>query len=273
MRNSEKSGLCTCVRACLKNGLARSSRCQEVQIFTDIHADRSLLASAATILEQALSRASASAIVCLLLLACALSCVAEPRYEADIRAFELGDATNAPPQNAILFVGSSSIRLWTNLSSAFPGQPIIKRGFGGSYLSEAVAYAPRIVLPYHPRIVLLYAGDNDIADGKQPEEIAQDFDSFVKMVHSALPRTRIGYLAIKPSPVRMQFLAAIRKTNSLIRQRTRRDRHLFYVDTFSPMLDRKGQPNPALFEPDGLHPNARAYEIWASRIKPFLKKG
>jgi lysophospholipase L1-like esterase len=209
--------------------------------------------------------------VVLLFSFCVLASAAERKYEADIRRFELSDATNPPPRNAILAVGSSSMRLWTNIAESFPRHAIISRGFGGSHLSDVVIYAPRIVLPCSPRIILLYAGDNDIKDGKQPEEVAADFDAFVKIVRSTLPNTRIGYLAIKPSPAREGLMPAMRRANELIRRRTMADPTLFFVDVFSPMLNRRGEPDPRLFEADGLHPNTRGYRIWAARIKPFLK--
>ncbi len=128
--------------------------------------------------------------------------VAERRWGKEIGAFEAADKTNPPPQHAVLFIGSSSIRRWTNLAQAFPEHKVINRGFGGSELSDSVAFADRIVIPYQPKLILLYAGDNDIAAGKSPERILADFKAFVGQVHAALPATHIGYIAIKPCPAR-----------------------------------------------------------------------
>ncbi|MEI2724885.1 MAG: GDSL-type esterase/lipase family protein [Verrucomicrobiota bacterium] len=125
------------------------------------------------------------------------------QWEKTIRAFEAADITNPPPQNAILLIGSSSIRKWTNAPGQFPDHRLINRGFGGSHLSDSVAFIERIVIPYQPRLVLLYAGDNDIAAGKSPAQVFADFKEFVAKVQGRLPQTRIAFIAIKPSPSRM----------------------------------------------------------------------
>jgi lysophospholipase L1-like esterase len=196
----------------------------------------------------------------------------EPRYEKDIRAFEAADKTNPPPQDAILFVGSSSIRLWTNLAAAFPGHKVLNRGFGGSHLSDSVTFVDRIVTPYKPKLVLLYAGDNDIASGKSPEQILSDFKAFVRRIRAALPNTRIAYIAIKPCPAREKYLDSVKTTNRLIRDYSTSDNRLLFVEVFTPMLNKEGRPRADLCIKDGLHPNAQCYELWASILRPLLDK-
>ena len=194
------------------------------------------------------------------------------RWEKDIRAFEAADKTNQPPQDAILFIGSSSIRRWTNLVQAFPGHQVINRGFGGSQLADSVAFADRIVTPYKPKLVLLYAGDNDIASGKSPEEVLNDFEAFVGKVHAALPGARIGYIAIKPCPAREKFLDRVKTANRLIREYCATNGRLLFIDVFTPMLTAEGRPRAELCIDDGLHPNAQGYELWASLLRPILDK-
>jgi lysophospholipase L1-like esterase len=196
----------------------------------------------------------------------------EARWEKDIRAFEAADRTNPPPQNAILFVGSSSIRLWTNLAQSFPGHKVINRGFGGSELSDSVAFVPRIVAPYQPKLVMLYAGDNDIAGGKSPEQVLNDFKVFVARIHATLPLTRIAYIAIKACPAREKYLDKVKTANRLIRRHTSSDKRLLFIDVFTPMLTKDGKPRADLVISDGLHPNAQCYELWASIIRPALDK-
>ena len=196
----------------------------------------------------------------------------EARWEKDIRAFETADKTNPPPQDAILFVGSSSIRLWTNLAQAFPGHKGFRRGFGGSELSDSAAFVHRIVTPYKPKLVLLYAGDNDIASGKSPERVLGDFKTFVGRIHAALPNTRIAYIAIKPCPARVKYLDRFKATNRLIQDYTTSDNRLLFVDVFTPMLNKEGRPRADLCIKDGLHPNAQCYELWASIIRLLLDK-
>jgi lysophospholipase L1-like esterase len=182
------------------------------------------------------------------------------------------DRTNPPPRQAILFVGSSSIRLWPNLPQDFPGHQVIQRGFGGSELSDAVTFADRIVLPYRPKIILVYAGDNDIANGKSPERVLADFKAFAQKVHAALPQTRIGFIAIKPCPARNAFLSQVKDTNRLIREYAGQDSYLFFVDVFTPMLEPDSRLRPELFGNDGLHLNEKGYALWASITRPLVDK-
>ena len=196
----------------------------------------------------------------------------EAQWEKDIRAFETADKASPPPQGGVLFIGSSSIRLWTNLAQAFPGHQVLNRGFGGSQLADSVAFVDRIVTPYKPKLVLLYAGDNDIASGKSPERVLGDFTLFVGKIHAALPDTRIAYIAIKPCPAREQFLDRVKAANRLIRDYTAADQRLLFIDVFSAMLTKDGRPRADLCIQDGLHPNARCYALWASLIRPVLDK-
>jgi lysophospholipase L1-like esterase len=194
------------------------------------------------------------------------------RWDKEIRAFEDADRTNPPPRQAILFIGSSSIRYWTNVAQAFPGHKVISRGFNGSHLSDSVAFVDRFVTPYKPRLVLLYAGDNDLASGNSPEQVLGDFKEFVGRILAALPNTRIAYLAIKPCPAREKLLDRVKATNSLIREYTATNDRLQFVDLFTPMLTKEGQPRADLYLADGLHPNGQGYELWASILRPILDK-
>jgi lysophospholipase L1-like esterase len=194
----------------------------------------------------------------------------EARWEKDILAFEAADKTNPPPQDAILFIGSSSIRLWTNVAQAFPGHRVINRGFGGSHLSDSVAFIDRIVTPYKPKLVLLYAGDNDIAAGKSPGRVLSDFKAFAGRIHAALPDTRIAYIAIKPCPAREKYLDRVKATNRLIQEYTASNSRLLFIDVFTPMLTQEGRPRADLCIKDGLHPNAQGYELWTSILRPIL---
>jgi len=196
----------------------------------------------------------------------------EARWEQDIRAFETADKTNPPPQDAILFIGSSSIRRWTNVAQAFPGHKVLNRGFGGSQLSDSVAFVDRIVIPYKPKLVLLYAGDNDIASGKSPERVLGDFKTFVRRIHDALPDTRVAYIAIKPCPAREKYLDRVKAANRLIRDYSTSDSGLLFIDVFTPMLTKEGRPRADLYIEDGLHPNAQGYELWGSILRPILDK-
>ncbi len=222
-------------------------------------------------------RALSAALFALSLLACAPQVVrqgavtAPSQWEPDVQRFEASDRTNPPLSGGILFVGSSSIRMWQSLESDFPGLPVLNRGFGGSELSDVARLAHRIVAPYGPRVVVVYAGDNDLAAGKTSMQVFNAFRSLVATIHRDLPGARLAFVSIKPSIARLNLLDKIRETNQLIRDYTRTDDSLVYVDVFTPMLNQSGQPRPELFLEDGLHMNARGYAIWRDLIAPIIR--
>ncbi|MCH2376173.1 MAG: GDSL-type esterase/lipase family protein, partial [Planctomycetes bacterium] len=192
------------------------------------------------------------------------------RWEATIAAFEKQDRRAPPTPGAVLFVGSSSIRLW-DLTKSFPGTSMINRGFGGSEIEDSIRFAPRIVFPYQPRTIVLYAGDNDVARGKSARTVLRDFREFVRIVREALPNTRVVFIAIKPSIRRWALIETIRATNELVRRETELDDRLTYVDVDAPMISDDGRPRAELLASDGLHLSERGYRLWADLLRPHLK--
>jgi len=192
------------------------------------------------------------------------------RWEKAIAAFEKQDERKPPPKHAIFFAGSSSIRLW-DVAKSFPDLDVVNRGFGGSQIADSTHFAPRILLPHEPRAIVLYAGDNDLAAGKTPEQVADDFRAFVRVVHDKLPRTHILFLSIKPSIKRWSLWDKIQKANALVEAACKGDERLTYVDITKAMRGDDGKPRAELFVADGLHLNAKGYELWASILRPYLK--
>jgi lysophospholipase L1-like esterase len=193
------------------------------------------------------------------------------RFEADIRAFEAWDRQNSYPRDAMLFVGSSSIRMWPTAES-FPDVPVINRGFGGSHITDVNYYAERIVVKYKPRLVVFYAGDNDIESGKSPQQVADNFQVFARLVHEELPDTTIVYLPIKPSIARWPKWSQMQAVNAQVEQVSHGDSRIVYVDTATPMLGRDGKPRRELLLDDGLHLNSAGYALWTKLIAPVLTK-
>jgi len=191
------------------------------------------------------------------------------RFTADIAAFEAWDRQNSAPQGAVLFVGSSSIRMWQT-AECFPGLAVINRGFGGSHASDVNHFAERIVLKYAPRTIGFYAGDNDLAGGKSPEQVAGDFEKLVDIVHAMLPDTHIIYLPVKPSLARWQLWPKMQETNALVKKFADGEERLTYIDTAMPMLGTDGRPRPEIFLDDGLHMNADGYKVWTELLRPRL---
>jgi lysophospholipase L1-like esterase len=191
------------------------------------------------------------------------------KWEAEIRTFEKSDLTNPPPKGAILFVGSSSIRKWSSLPKDFPGKTVINRGFGGSEIADSTAFAERIIFPYEPKMIVLYAGDNDLAAGKSVKQVVADYHDFVQKVHARLPETRLAFISIKPCPLRWRLKEKVQAVNQQIAA-MKGDR-LVFIDVYPSMLDADGKPQADLFLSDGLHPSAKCYRLWASLIKPWLE--
>ncbi|MGE5117637.1 MAG: SGNH/GDSL hydrolase family protein [Betaproteobacteria bacterium] len=196
----------------------------------------------------------------------------DDRWRDAFAAFAAADRAHAPQPGGVLFVGSSSIRLWDDLERQFDlAQPIVKRGFGGSRLADCARHVNRLVVPYRPRLVVVYAGDNDLAEGAAPERVLADYRRFVEAVHAALPATRIAFVSIKPSPSRLALLPDIRAANALIADYSRTQAGLDYIDVYSRMLDASGRPRAELFRPDALHLNAAGYALWQQVIAGHLR--
>lgn len=200
-----------------------------------------------------------------------LTAATADRWESDIAAYEAMDRKSPPVQDGIVFIGSSSVRLW-DVRKSFPDLPVVNRGFGGSQLADSVRYADRILIPYRPKTVVLYAGDNDLAAGKSPEQVLADYKAFAAKVHGALPDTRIVYVAVKPSPKRWALIEKIRETNRLIRAAAEQDPRQVFVDVEKPMLTAEGQPRAELYRPDDLHLNDEGYKLWTELVRPHLEK-
>ena len=193
-------------------------------------------------------------------------------FEKEILAFETRDRQTPPPTDAILFTGSSSIRFWTDLPAYFPDKVVLNRGFGGSDLSDVRYFADRVIVRYRPKQIVLYAGENDIASGKQTAR--QTYARFVNLfryVRKKLPDVTFTFIAIKPSPSRRRFWPAMDEANRLIGRFLAKKSNAQFVDIRPTMLGPGGQPVGALFRPDSLHMNEKGYQRWAPVLQPFLK--
>ncbi|MBI3467383.1 MAG: hypothetical protein HY000_30610 [Planctomycetes bacterium] len=162
------------------------------------------------------------------------------------------------------------MRLW-NLAESFPDLKCTNRGFGGSQMADSAHYADRIVVPYRPRVVVVYAGDNDIAAGKTPEQVFADAKALVTAAHTKLPQTRIVFISIKPSIQRWRLFDKMREANRLIAEFTRQDSRLGFVDVTEAMLGADGEPRPELFVKDGLHLSPAGYKLWSSLVRRQLE--
>ena len=194
------------------------------------------------------------------------------KWENEITIYERADGAKPPPQGAVLFIGSSTIRLWYTLAQDFPQVAVINRGFGGSEIADATHFAPRIIFPYAPRAIYLRSGTNDLWAGREVAEVFADFKDFVAAVHAKLPDTDIIFISLNSSIARWKQKERDKAVNNLIAEFIKGKPHLRYVDTYDLPLGPDGLPRPELFLADKLHFNAAGYKLLAARILPDLVK-
>lgn len=197
-----------------------------------------------------------------------------PPFWSDIQKLKKADSAQAVPKNAILFIGSSSFTRWNDVQAAFPNHPIINRGFGGSRLTDVIRYAYDVIVPYTPKQVIVYCGENDLADSDtvNASDVVTRFKTLFGIIRQNLPNTSIYFVSIKPSPSRKQLLPQFREVNRQIRAFLRLQKSAGFINVYDAMLTPKGAPREELFVEDNLHMNAEGYRIWQRIILPFLAK-
>lgn len=195
---------------------------------------------------------------------------AQNRWEPFIQAFEEQDKTDPPPENAILFTGSSSIVFWRTLKEDMAPLIVINRGFGGSQMFELNMYRDRIVTNYKPKAIVVYEGDNDVAAGKSVNEIVSQYKDFIFHIDKELSTTEIYLIAVKPSIARAAMWETMKDVNMQLKKLADEYAKVHYLDIASPMLQESGLVKEDLFVDDGLHLNAKGYEIWTNVVRPVL---
>jgi lysophospholipase L1-like esterase len=190
----------------------------------------------------------------------------------DIQKFKRQDSLTMPSKKGIVFVGSSSFTMWKDLEKVYKEYNAINRGFGGSTLTDAIAYAEDIVLAYKPRQVVIYSGENDIANGASAEEAFNRYATLFGIIRKGLPKAKITYVSMKQSPSRAKLANEMAKANRLIKTHIEAQKNADFVDVNAKMLDANGAPRPELFLNDMLHMKQAGYDIWIKEITPHLKK-
>lgn len=194
------------------------------------------------------------------------------RWTGDMERLAARDAESPPPEDCLLFVGSSSIRLW-DLEAFWPGEATLNNGFGGSVLADSIRHFDQVIAPYQPRAVVVYAGDNDIARSYTPERVRDDFEALAALTREAHPGTQVVFIAIKPSIRRWEMWPQMREANVLIAELCEGDELLHYADVASPMLPDDGSvPDESWFVRDGLHLSEWAYGEWSAIVTAALEE-
>lgn len=193
------------------------------------------------------------------------------RFEPDIAAFEAEDRASPPAPGAVLFVGSSSIRYW-DLDRAFPGRRLIKRGFGGSHVSDTIHYADRIIYPYKPALIVFYAGDADVAAHKTAGQIAADYRTLVAAIHQALPGTPMVIIGTKPSPSHWPHIDTIRQANAQVQALAAADPLVDYADVDGALTGADGAPRAEFYTENRLNLSERGYAAWTEAVRPVIER-
>lgn len=195
-------------------------------------------------------------------------------WNFQIRAFEKADKRHPPKAGSIVFTGSSSVRYWKGLERDMAPLPVINRGFGGAHISHVNEYLNRVIIPYRPRAVVLYAGGNDLGwpGKKSPETVCEDFKKFVKAIQTELPGTRIYFVSIIFAPFRRGRWPETRSANRLVRDFASTVDGVSFIDVSTPMLDARGEPRADIMPWYCLHMKRKGYEVWTSIIKPVLTR-
>ncbi len=200
---------------------------------------------------------------------------AEPaKWNGEIEKLLAQDKTHPVPADSVICLGSSSFAKWKTIAADFPGLPVVNRGFGGSELPDSTFFLDRLATPFKPRLVVLYAGENDIAAGASPEEVAKRFTAFADKFHASLPDSKLLFLSLKPSPKRWSLEPKITEANRQIAKLCQAEpvaKFARFLDLHTPLLDEKGQPRPELYLDDTLHLNPKGYAVWIKILTPELK--
>jgi len=198
----------------------------------------------------------------------------KPAFWEDIRDFKKADSVAPPPKNAILFIGSSSFTMWKDVQEYFPQYKIINRGFGGSTLLDQVRYINDIVVPYKPKQVIIYCGENDLAssDTVDGKDVARRFQRLFTIIRNKFPKTQVSYISMKPSPSRELLLKKMRSGNDQIKKYLSTKKRTAFIDVYKEMIDDEGKPRTDIFLEDNLHMNKAGYAIWKKAIEPYLVK-
>lgn len=193
------------------------------------------------------------------------------KWEKDIAAYEKEDQEQSPPKGGILFVGSSTFRLWKTMKEDFAGLPVINRGFGGSTFPELNHYFDRLVPQHQPRVIVVYEGDNDTGKGHTTERVLANWQVFARKARKACPDAKVLFVSIKPSLKREALLPKQQLANEAIRRDIESRENMAFVDMVPDMLDADGRPLAGLLAADQLHMSPEGYALWTRKLRPLLE--
>ncbi len=193
-------------------------------------------------------------------------------YEPEVQELEAARAERQTPRDPVVFYGSSSIRLWETLAEDMGDARAVNLGFGGSTLEACAYFFERLVTPVNPCSLVVYAGDNDLGDGRSPQEVLAFFQALASKVERDLTGKEFAFVSIKPSPARLHILESIRTANRLIREDVAARGNGYFIDVFEEMLEPDGRPQTGLYKEDGLHMSRAGYQLWTRLLGAYRDK-
>lgn len=213
-------------------------------------------------------------LICFFSIAVQLSATAQEAkpFWSEIQAFQKQDSIAMPPKNGIVFVGSSSVRMWKDAEETFKKFGVINRGFGGSTLADAILYQEELIFRYEPRQIVIYTGENDVASGVSAIETFDRFKTLVTNIRAKMPEVPLVFISMKESPSRLQYRDTLLKANAMIKDYIGTMPKAVYLDVNAKMLDKNGHTRPELFREDMLHMKKQGYDIWEKALRPYLLK-
>lgn len=195
----------------------------------------------------------------------------QTRWDKSIAQYEHKDSVSKPEPGGILMLGSSSFTIWQDVGDYFPGRNMVNRGFGGSQMSDVLYFKERLILPYQPKQIILYEGENDIAAGEKPDSIFAELMQLVKWTRGQLPGIQISIVSMKPSPKRWDLKETLLEMNKKLKQFAAENENIDFINIWEPLIEPDGVPVNENYREDLLHLNANGYKIWQKAMAPYLK--
>jgi lysophospholipase L1-like esterase len=195
----------------------------------------------------------------------------DEKWGESIAKFTHKDSVDMPEPGGILFLGSSSFTIWKDVSDYFPGKYIVNRGFGGSQMSDVLHFKEKLILPYQPKQIVVYVGENDLAAGEAPEAVSEEGKQLVNWTKEQFPEVEFVFLSAKPSPRRWELRDKMKDLNVMLSEFASENEGVEYVNIWEPMLGENGKPKSEIFLKDSLHMNANGYKIWQKELKHYLQ--
>ncbi|HMV10329.1 MAG TPA: SGNH/GDSL hydrolase family protein [Cyclobacteriaceae bacterium] len=194
-------------------------------------------------------------------------------FENEVKALVLRDSLITNRKDIILFTGSSSIRMWTDLEKDFADKNVLNRAFGGSTMRDLLYFADQLIVPYNPKTIFIYEGDNDLGFANATsQQILASADSLLTIIRAKLPSSvRIYFISPKPSIARWHLKDQYVQFNKDLQTWTNSKKNVYFIDVWSKMLDADGSLRKDLFIEDGLHMNRKGYDIWRDTLRKYVK--